>query len=113
MATFLISCKDNKTEQIEAVAPTTKTVESDNAASEEANVAVAINPAHGQPGHRCDLPVGAPLNGSNSNTSGAPLNNSGSPVQFNSNTENAALNPAHGQPGHNCDIKVGAPLPKE
>ena len=23
---------------------------------------VAMNPAHGQPNHRCDIPVGAPLN---------------------------------------------------
>jgi len=23
---------------------------------------VALNPAHGQPGHRCDIAVGAPLN---------------------------------------------------
>src|SRR5690554_5999803 len=25
----------------------------------------ALNPAHGQPGHRCDIAVGAPLDGSN------------------------------------------------
>ncbi|UOK42931.1 MULTISPECIES: hypothetical protein [Flavobacterium] len=25
-------------------------------------VAKGMNPAHGQPGHRCDIPVGAPLN---------------------------------------------------
>ena len=24
----------------------------------------ALNPAHGEPGHRCDIPVGAPLDGS-------------------------------------------------
>ncbi len=27
-----------------------------------ANTAKGMNPAHGQPGHRCDIPVGAPLN---------------------------------------------------
>jgi len=26
------------------------------------NSAVALNPQHGQPGHRCDIAVGAPLN---------------------------------------------------
>ncbi|MEL4309079.1 hypothetical protein [Joostella sp. CR20] len=56
-----------------------------------------LNPAHGQPGHRCDIAVGAPLN--------APLSNSS---MLNTNT---MLNPEHGQPGHRCDIAVGAPLP--
>ncbi|QLE00261.1 hypothetical protein HX109_01275 [Galbibacter sp. BG1] len=55
-----------------------------------------VNPAHGQPGHRCDIAVGAPLN--------APTNN----TMFN---DQVMLNPAHGQPGHRCDIKVGDPLP--
>jgi hypothetical protein len=49
------------------------------------------NPPHGQPGHRCDIPVGDPL-----------------PVATNSNVK---LNPPHGQPGHRCDIAVGSPLP--
>lgn len=30
--------------------------------SNSAPVAAGINPAHGQPGHRCEIPVGAPLN---------------------------------------------------
>jgi hypothetical protein len=33
------------------------------------STAAGINPAHGQPGHRCDIPVGQPLN---SKPSGAP-----------------------------------------
>ncbi len=66
---------------------------------------IALNPAHGQPGHRCDIAVGAPLNSapatSSDNTqSGVPWINSG----------DIKLNPAHGQPGHRCDIKVGDPL---
>lgn len=32
------------------------------------SVVVEINPEHGQPNHRCDIPVGAPLNGSANNT---------------------------------------------
>lgn len=56
--------------------------------------AAGLNPPHGQPGHRCDIAVGAPLG------SGNLLNNT-----------TAGLNPAHGQPGHRCDIAVGAPLP--
>ncbi len=75
-----------------------------------------MNPAHGQPGHRCDIAVGAPLNSkpaSNVTTSAATP-----PVTANANinTQPAVqavapgMNPAHGQPGHRCDISVGAPL---
>ena len=65
---------------------------------------VALNPAHGQPGHRCEIAVGAPLNSAPSSigtmsTVGAPTS---APV--------SGKNPAHGQPGHRCDIAVGAPL---
>src|SRR5690606_6869366 len=57
--------------------------------------AAGINPPHGQPGHRCDIAVGAPLGGN------SMLNNDAS----------VTLNPPHGQVGHRCDIAVGAPLP--
>jgi hypothetical protein len=58
----------------------------------------ALNPAHGQPGHRCDIAVGASLNSAPATTS------------VNTATGSQKLNPAHGQPGHRCDIAVGAPL---
>ncbi len=74
----------------------------------------ALNPEHGQPGHRCDIPVGAPLNGGNA---AKPVV---TPVQGNNLIQNQpgatpvkvadGLNPPHGQPGHRCDIKVGDPL---
>jgi hypothetical protein len=57
-----------------------------------------LNPAHGQPGHRCDIAVGAPLNSAPATTS------------VNTAAGTQKLNPAHGQPGHRCDIAVGAPL---
>lgn len=63
----------------------------------QSNSGNGLNPAHGQPGHRCDIAVGAPLTSPSSNSS-----------MLNSDT---MLNPAHGQPGHRCDIAVGAPLP--
>lgn len=76
---------------------------------------VAVNPSHGQPGHRCDIAVGAPLNSAPVNT--ANTNSLTSlPVTptktIASTTKTAAtgVNPAHGQPGHRCDISVGAPL---
>lgn len=86
----------------ETTTSTTKEVSEDNTA--DSNGEIALNPAHGQPGHRCDIKVGEPLNSapekSETNTSGSPLINAGS----------GKLNPAHGQPGHRCDIKVGDPL---
>ena len=39
------------------VAPQSNTVSVNGSTS----VAAGMNPAHGQPGHRCDIPVGAPL----------------------------------------------------
>jgi len=92
-------------------------------------VAKGMNPVHGQPGHRCDIPVGAPLNSpvakqpaANTAQSGTttqnftvtpPANNA---VPALLSTEEVAtadgMNPAHGKPGHRCDIAVGAPLPK-
>ena len=72
---------------------------------------VAKNPAHGQPGHRCDIPVGAPLNSppANTNSTSPIITNSSSP-NLNSGNANPKVNPPHGQPGHRCDVKVGDPL---
>lgn len=80
-----------------------------------------LNPAHGEPGHRCDIPVGSPLN---SKPAQQPVVNNSQVVQppviqqtgtttipATGNTTTApGMNPAHGQPGHRCDIAVGAPL---
>lgn len=82
----------------------------------------AVNPAHGAPGHRCELPVGAPLTGApapaastapTSSVAPAPTITTSAPVI--TPTQPAVktgpgLNPAHGQPGHRCDIAVGEPL---
>lgn len=62
-----------------------------------------LNPEHGQPGHRCDIPVGSPLPGTALTKSNESTNN-------NLNVSPVKLNPEHGQPGHRCDIPVGAPL---
>jgi hypothetical protein len=78
-----------------------------------------LNPAHGKPGHRCDLAVGAPLTGNLKTTipsAGMPTTATTSSATTNqvNNTPAAPadlkINPAHGQPGHRCDISVGAPL---
>jgi hypothetical protein len=77
-----------------------------------------LNPAHGQPGHRCDISVGAPLDSKptlpSANTTqpvaaqkSAPTLSPNIPAPA---TVAPGMNPAHGQPGHRCDISVGAPL---
>lgn len=68
-----------------------------------------LNPAHGQPGHRCDLAEGAPLNSAPS----LPAKNNATatlPAQTKIAPTEPGKNPPHGQPGHRCDIAVGAPL---
>ncbi|MBF0694779.1 MAG: hypothetical protein IR153_06965 [Flavobacterium sp.] len=90
-----------------------------------AKMQAGLNPAHGQPGHRCDIAVGAPL----SSAPAKPANNqiqmqtpaptpaptTATPSILNPSAATATapgMNPPHGQPGHRCDITVGAPLPK-
>ena len=73
-----------------------------------------LNPAHGAPGHRCDIAVGAPLNSPPGNTaapavSTAPTMSQTPPPAQPANGK-ARLNPAHGEPGHDCSVAVGAPL---
>ena len=75
-----------------------------------------LNPAHGQPGHRCDIPVGAPLNSPapSAQPANAPqvqMNPVQDPVSAPQQTVTApGMNPPHGEPGHRCEIPVGAPL---
>lgn len=76
-----------------------------------------LNPAHGQPGHRCDISVGAPLdskpNQPTVNTTQPVVTQQPAPALTNSAPASKVapgMNPAHGQPNHRCDIAVGAPL---
>lgn len=88
-----------------------------------------LNPPHGQPGHRCEIPVGAPLDSKpaqktqSQTTQVVTTKPAEQPVmKINSNSGSTTItgtstppgmNPPHGQEGHRCDIAVGAPLPKE
>src|SRR5687767_9282 len=78
-----------------------------SAISKNANIIspiVATNPPHGKPGHRHDLPDGAPLPLAGVPTT-APITNNTSLNTSQSNGENtSSVNPAHGQPGHICGI---------
>jgi len=104
--------------------------------AQPAQTAPGMNPPHGQPNHRCDIAVGAPLNSPPAKTAtqtppapaatitqatpsqtiqvGNPQNNA-TPAILNPAAATATapgMNPPHGQEGHRCDIAVGAPLPK-
>lgn len=104
-----------------------------NNANSNAGSLSASNPAHGMPGHRCDIAVGAPLNSAiqmpapqlqpvtNAQApaaapmfaSPAPVSSApvpASPLPTTPLKTAAGLNPAHGMPGHRCDIAVGASL---
>lgn len=97
------------------------------------------NPAHGEPGHRCDIDVGAPLNSppgksapsqpmeiktTDANTPSGPatITPSLSTPQPSIQTPPTpvtqpgvtlpGMNPPHGEPGHDCAIPVGSPLKK-
>ena len=82
-----------------------------------------LNPAHGQPGHRCDIAVGAPLDSPPGTTTTTPSTQPAQavqtvvpPAQTVANVQvpdTLTVNPAHGQPGHDCTIAVGQPLKKK
>jgi hypothetical protein len=69
---------------------------------------VALNPPHGEPNHRCDIEVGAPLNGDKQSVQQTAPPATALPAQGSQGS--AKLNPAHGEPGHDCSVAVGAPL---
>lgn len=75
-------------------------------------VAKGMNPSHGQPGHRCDIPVGAPLNSPATSQVITQPNVTVTPSATAVATTSTpkGMNPPHGQSGHRCDIPVGSPL---
>ncbi len=132
---FLASCAsdtDNKGQVLTpSVLPSVNPVLPGNSDSmPPLNAGVTLNPKHGQPGHRCDIAEGAPLNTATTNTTvqpnvspsltptltPTPTVTPGSdtkkvlPALTPSTTSTTGLNPKHGEPGHRCDIAVGAPL---
>ena len=82
--------------------------------SETPNAVTAqLNPPHGEPGHDCAIPVGAPLDGSGSagNNTMMPTPAPAPMPVADPVTGKGMLNPAHGEPGHDCAVPVGSPLP--
>jgi hypothetical protein len=106
-----------QTQNTQQPAPQQHNLFHENNAVGTPSVAAGVNPAHGQPNHRCDIPVGAPLNTPANGT--APQSNQVQmQPQVQTITQSAVaktvtpkgMNPPHGQPNHRCDIPVGAPL---
>ena len=106
---LMVSCKDEET-TAEVTPLETAETSAEAAGTEE----VKVNPQHGLPGHRCDLPVGAPLTASAGSTpTPTPTSQlpstSVSPIRVD---QTPSVNPAHGELGHDCAVPVGAPLNK-
>jgi hypothetical protein len=125
LATVVTSCNsgiDNSEDKATTQPAQSVQPQQPSATLPASGTSAALNPAHGQPGHTCSLPVGAPLNSTAPAVApGAtapitlPGNASAQPVQLmppkgNVNASTARLNPAHGQPGHDCNVPVGQPL---
>lgn len=116
----LFACNNNKQEAPQTISSTPtglQGIQSSNGGSTASANSGALNPAHGAPGHRCDIAVGAPLNSPSAQTATAqptttatqqaPTSTAAVPAV---NEKGQKLNPAHGMPGHKCEIEVGAPL---
>lgn len=94
-------------------------------------VAKGMNPAHGQPNHRCDIEVGMPLNSPPGKKAAGNIQptvtqaktvtpemlkqaNTTAPAAVAAPVVTApGMNPPHGQEGHVCGTPVGEPLPKK
>jgi hypothetical protein len=99
------------------ISTTPVTVPAPTAATVNPNAgATGLNPQHGQPGHRCDIAVGAPLNSPPGNAAAPAISSSPAPTISQAPAAAAPasgktrLNPAHGEPGHDCSVAVGQPL---
>jgi hypothetical protein len=123
----LLACNSNKQQPAQEFKPTPtglqgiqKPAASNSAptTSQANSNSGALNPAHGQPGHSCAIPVGAPLNSAPAQTSTTQQVVTTQPTTKvtqqsptpSVNEKGQKLNPAHGMPGHSCEIPVGAPL---
>ncbi|RXR21202.1 hypothetical protein EQG63_04490 [Flavobacterium amnicola] len=123
--TISTQAQPNNNQQYTINQPVTKTI-----TPTPAKTAKGMNPPHGQPGHRCDIAVGAPLNSkpapvainkssqvttqTNTTQNGGfsvtpvdPTKQNNTPALLTPNsgqtgTTDVGTNPPHGQPGHVC-----------
>ena len=146
-ATVLLSCEAKKSNEVQTKsagqAATDSTASAQNSTAlpdqqvaevnegSQANAVAkpALNPPHGEPYHRCDIQVGAPIDRPSPVQPVAPPVASPQANSFNTNPiqpsvsapapsvsssaaigPKPAVNPPHGEPHHRCDLQVGAPL---
>lgn len=125
----LVSCDQDSSSSDDAKENNGPDVVQQEPAKEEAPVNIqtapaaastaALNPPHGEPGHDCAIPVGAPLDGSggtaqpaaNVQPAAQPFTQPATQPASTSTLPAGTPNPAHGEPGHDCAVAVGAPLP--
>ncbi len=76
---------------------------------EEKNEVAMLNPPHGQPNHRCDIPVGAPLNSApkTSNTTAASTTAASPATSTSTNTTTSATNT--NSPAKSNETQVSSP----
>lgn len=122
------ACAEEPANDVKIAAPAAETVITPSTPVDPVQVQPATaavsdpNPAHGTPGHRCEIPVGASLStapapgSSPSPAMQQPAITTSIPAAPAVGTNNvvtpAGMNPPHGQPGHDCAVPVGSPLPK-
>ena len=124
VAILFIGCAESASDSDAQGETGDSTVVQDEASSAQVPVPVPapttstgpVNPPHGEPGHDCAIPVGAPLDGSGGTAAqptgtvqpvAQPAAQPASQITLPAGTPN----PAHGEPGHDCAVSVGAPLP--
>jgi hypothetical protein len=91
--------------------PAAKPIEATTLLAPKSVTAPGMNPPHGQPNHRCDIAVGAPLDSPPGKRLTQPVPSQlNVPAQTTTPSTAPGMNPPHGQPNHRCDIAVGAPL---
>lgn len=107
---LLAGCSGNESESSTTTATTPAANTNQLQPNQTPAQTVALNPPHGEQGHNCALPVGAPLDGSPQPNLVKPNLSPVAPAQV---PVAPGMNPPHGQPGHDCAIPVGAPLQKK
>jgi len=94
---------------VQTPAPQTHNFFHENNQATTASVAAGVNPAHGQPNHRCDIAVGAPLNTSIGGETSAQPTSVQSTQGINAKTVTAkGMNPPHGETNHPLNSKPTA-----
>ena len=104
-----VACSSEKEQTVTATAPLNLAAPAPVTTTTAQGATAAVNPAHGQPNHRCDIPVGASMDlpvqpSFNVQPTVAP------PTPKIKGAVASGVNPPHGELGHDCSIPVGAPL---